>query len=505
MERLLLEYFFRATLVLGGVAIILRITGVKAAAAKHRVWTGALGLMLILPIWTAWGPRVPFRLLAPPTHVTAGGSIIPDRVPETVARPSPPLSTGQAALVLVYLSGLFLLLFRLAIGTIRARQVVNSAVLRDSLHISSLCAAPVTVGFFHPVIILPENWHDWRRTQLEAVLTHEGEHVRRRHSLVQWLALLNRALFWFHPAVWWLERHLSALAEEACDDLVLARGHNARDYAECLIDIARSVTRSGARLKVTGMALPGRLLQQRIRRVMEGGQASHASRTRMVLVSCLCGITCTAFAAGELEHVRQNASAQHIKVEQATEPTTHPGEGFIFSDLVIEGEVHRPDAVKDRILKAWKDKEFGNSKELADSVAGEVRRDFQQRGYFMVVVQEPVSRLLGMTDGKQRVLVTVSVTEGNEFRLGNLTFQNMPSTPELSIPAATLREQFHIGTGELFNVTEIRAGMARVKELYGTRGYPDAKIEPVSDVDKKSRRINLTLRVAEGTHKSQKN
>jgi len=43
------------------------------------------------------------------------------------------------------------------------------------------------------------------------VLTHEWEHVRRRDPLVQWLALLNRSIFWFHPLAWWLERKLSEL------------------------------------------------------------------------------------------------------------------------------------------------------------------------------------------------------------------------------------------------------------------------------------------------------
>src|SRR5260370_42206188 len=116
-------------------------------------------------------------------------------------------------------------------------RLVRDAVLHDTLHTSPLCAAPVTVGFFHPVVIFPDHWRQWPQAQLEAVLTHEGEHARRRDSLVQWLALLNRALFWFHPVAWWLERHLSALAEEACDNVALERGHNPREYAEYLIDM----------------------------------------------------------------------------------------------------------------------------------------------------------------------------------------------------------------------------------------------------------------------------
>ena len=45
------------------------------------------------------------------------------------------------------------------------------------------------------------------------------------------------------PLAWWLERHLSALAEEACDAAVLARGHDPYEYSGYLLELARSVGR----------------------------------------------------------------------------------------------------------------------------------------------------------------------------------------------------------------------------------------------------------------------
>src|SRR6185295_17299081 len=118
-------------------------------------------------------------------------------------------------------------------------------------------------------------------------LTHEGGHVRRRDPLVQWLALVNRALFWFHPLSWWLERKLSVLAEEACDAAVLARGHSPQEYSEYLLDIARSVSRSGSRLSIVGMAMPGSLLRQRIQ-ILNSYRAVPISRTRIVDAVAAC-------------------------------------------------------------------------------------------------------------------------------------------------------------------------------------------------------------------------
>jgi len=154
------------------------------------------------------------------------------------------------------------------------------------------------------VVVLPEGWSQWPAAQLDAVLTHEHEHARRRDPLFQWLALLNRAVFWFHPLAWWLERRMAALAEEACDAVVLAHGHDPRDYSRYLIDMARSVATSGARIQVWGMAMPGGFLERRIRRILEGGPLPRLSRPRLVCACIACAATSAAFATSTLDHQR---------------------------------------------------------------------------------------------------------------------------------------------------------------------------------------------------------
>jgi TonB family protein len=153
-------------------------------------------------------------------------------------------------------------------------------------------------------VILPECWRRWPQAQLNAVLTHEGEHARRRDPLVQWLALLNRAVFWFHPLAWWLDLRLSALAEEACDAAVLARGHDPFEYSEYLLQIARAVQQTGARVSVVGMAMPGAFLPQRIRRILEGRPAQRISRMRMACVATACAVVSTVFTAGAMDRAQ---------------------------------------------------------------------------------------------------------------------------------------------------------------------------------------------------------
>ena len=60
---------------------------------------------------------------------------------------------------------------------------------------------------------------------------------------------LVRTVFFFHPAVWWIERRLSLEREMACDEAVLAETENPRAYAECLVSLAeKSFVRRGLAL-----------------------------------------------------------------------------------------------------------------------------------------------------------------------------------------------------------------------------------------------------------------
>ena len=90
--------------------------------------------------------------------------------------------------------GVGLLLGRLAVGTVRAWRLIRRATSHGAYLSSDACAAPIAVGWVRPVVILPDRWDTWSASELDMVLSHEREHVRRRDPLVQWLALLNRAL-----------------------------------------------------------------------------------------------------------------------------------------------------------------------------------------------------------------------------------------------------------------------------------------------------------------------
>jgi beta-lactamase regulating signal transducer with metallopeptidase domain len=314
MSNLILGCSARAILIAVCATAVLRILRVKTARVHHSVWASVVVSMLLLPIWMVCGPRAVVRVAISSGKLLGNGSAAAPVAPvwhnnillSTAALASRPAASLYQAfshyLIGLYLLGLSILLMRLAIGSARALILVRQANNLAGRLTSELCAAPVTVGWFKPAVILPANWPQWTQTQLNAVLTHEEEHMHWRDPLVEWLALLNRAIFWFHPLSWWLEHRLSSLSEEACDASVLARGINSFEYCECLLDMARTVQRSGSRVNVWGMPMVGNSLSRRIRLILAKGPTPRPSKLRLVCVAVGCAAASAIFSAGAMEY-----------------------------------------------------------------------------------------------------------------------------------------------------------------------------------------------------------
>jgi beta-lactamase regulating signal transducer with metallopeptidase domain len=97
---------------------------------------------------------------------------------------------------------------------------------------------PAAIGFWNRTIVLPA-WalRELPPHDLSVILLHEFAHLRRGDDWTNLIQKIVRALFFFHPAVWWIENRLSVEREMACDDAVLAETANPLGYATCLISL----------------------------------------------------------------------------------------------------------------------------------------------------------------------------------------------------------------------------------------------------------------------------
>lgn len=146
---------------------------------------------------------------------------------------------------------------------------------RVTIATSEKLVVPAAIGFFRPMIVLPK-WalKELSTAELNSILIHELAHLQRRDDWTNLAQKVLRALLFFHPAVWWVERQLSLEREMACDDVVLARTANPRAYAECLVAVAeRSFMRRGLAL---AQAAVSRMRQTtlRVSQILEGNRSA---------------------------------------------------------------------------------------------------------------------------------------------------------------------------------------------------------------------------------------
>ena len=108
-----------------------------------------------------------------------------------------------------------------------------------SILVSQRVQVPTAVGFFKSSVILPA-WmmEEAASEELKHVILHELAHLRRRDDWTNLVQKVVKALLFFHPGIWWMERELSLQREMACDDKVLEHTASPRTYAECLARVA---------------------------------------------------------------------------------------------------------------------------------------------------------------------------------------------------------------------------------------------------------------------------
>jgi Zn-dependent protease with chaperone function len=115
----------------------------------------------------------------------------------------------------------------------------NQSPRRIALCTSEIAHVPTALGLVKPAIVIPE-WvmRELSVDELNQILLHELAHLRRWDDWTNLAQKIVKALFFFHPAVWWIEPRLSLEREMACDEAVLAETASPRAYAECLAHLA---------------------------------------------------------------------------------------------------------------------------------------------------------------------------------------------------------------------------------------------------------------------------
>lgn len=264
-----LSLIAKATVVSAAALAVARLARTRRASVRHIVLATTFIVLLALPLVPAVLParQVTMPLLAPARNIAAvtvppvPGALVAvpqsaDGGPAATGRQSRTLPSRSMVLVAAWVVGTTVLLVLLIAGLIRVRRVRRNGVpWRDGeVLVAGIASAlavrrpiqvlldgaangPMTCGVVWPVIILPRDAQQWPVEDLRRAVVHEIEHVRRADWLTLCLARSVCAVYWFHPLVWMLWRHLRLEAERACDDAVLCSAEP-ETYADQLVALA---------------------------------------------------------------------------------------------------------------------------------------------------------------------------------------------------------------------------------------------------------------------------
>jgi len=138
---------------------------------------------------------------------------------------------------------------RLRGEAVNAAQVIGLK-RAPQIRISDDNAGPLVIGFFRPVVILPDNFITaFSAQQRHYALMHEFMHIKRGDIWAALAWLCFRAVNWPNPLVHYAARAFRSDQEAACDSSVLAAIGDTKeavtDYAETLIYAAKAAITDG--------------------------------------------------------------------------------------------------------------------------------------------------------------------------------------------------------------------------------------------------------------------
>jgi outer membrane protein insertion porin family len=140
-----------------------------------------------------------------------------------------------------------------------------------------------------------------------------------------------------------------------------------------------------------------------------------------------------------------------------------------------------------------------------DEDTDRVRAEYQNRGYFKVLVEDPKTSIhdtghpgfhvpLIMKGPGKAVDITMTIEEGDRYRLGSITFKGNKAISNTQ----ALRSLFPMKDGDIFSREKVAKGLENLRKAYGTQGYINFTSIPNTTFDENKKLVNLEIDVDEG-------
>lgn len=223
---------------------------------------------------------------------------------------------------------------------------------RVTIRFSDLVTGPIAMGCFQLLILVPSSLTT-RLTlpQWQMVLAHELAHLRRNDFLINLLQAAAETVYFYHPAMWWINAQIRREREHACDDAAVRATQNRHDYARALVELAECQLCPTPALAMAATRSTGGELRRRVERLLTPEPSAPPAFRSLPGLGTIALVLLAIFAP---------SAPQTVLAEGASDPLP-PKRGEIRdrNGIVLAAD-SRPDRQilfdTDAVVKAWQAK-----------------------------------------------------------------------------------------------------------------------------------------------------
>jgi beta-lactamase regulating signal transducer with metallopeptidase domain len=126
-----------------------------------------------------------------------------------------------------------------------------------TLHIAPDLSSPIVTGFFHPVILMPEDAKKLSNKQLYYILRHEWSHYLSKDLWVKLLIHILCCVMWWNPPVYLLKKDLNQILELNCDHRVTKGMKKVErlEYLQTIIEVLKQYFGKGNHMLEAGVGV----------------------------------------------------------------------------------------------------------------------------------------------------------------------------------------------------------------------------------------------------------
>ncbi|UCH14989.1 MAG: pentapeptide repeat-containing protein, partial [Bacteroidales bacterium] len=354
---------------------------------------------------------------------------------------------------------------------------------------SALAKVPMVIGLLKPVILLPVSaFTGLSPKQLESIIVHELAHIIRRDYLVNFLQSILEILFFYHPAVWWINGIIRTERENCCDDIAIEQTGDSVDYAKALASIQEQLLLK----KNLALAIAGHKnkLLKRIKRLLNQPKM----KTNFIegfTASCIIflGILVIALNANAISDKKSGNSeneisfTQNADVKEDSNPVSY--DLAVIQDTTIETDE------QEKIIMESEEKSTETKKEKkvcsdSDEITEEILRGIEQGLVEMdidLIVDEAVAGVqAGLSEMNLNAIVKEAV-EASQEGIEELDVELVVNEVLFGIKAALEEMDLNAIVGEAMNGVRQALDEIEIESIIEYKDNDDADADDDDDME----------------------